>query len=122
MYGDFIFFGFFIAAMAVFAIINLICQMIEEAKKKKIPEIPEEEKGFYCKYYVKRYDNRDQPGGDRSNARYFVLDYINDYHSIAALRSYIESLEREGKFNKLAEDLRIELDKIQKNHEKFITN
>lgn len=48
--------------------------------------------GVYRKYRVERVDGRDKPGGDKANARYFVLDYVNDPHAMKALRAYIDSV------------------------------
>lgn len=50
------------------------------------------EEGAYRKYQVERVDGRDKPGGDKENARYFVLDYVNDPHAMKALRAYIDSV------------------------------
>lgn len=42
----------------------------------------------YGKFYVERVDGRDLPGGDKENARYFVLDYVNDPFARDALYAY----------------------------------
>lgn len=52
---------------------------------------PTPDEGVYGKYRVERVDGRDKPGGDKANARYFVLDYVNDPHAMKALRAYIDS-------------------------------
>lgn len=44
--------------------------------------------GLYNKFHVCRLDGRDQPGGDKENANYFVLDIANDPYAWAALGEY----------------------------------
>ncbi len=45
-------------------------------------------KGLYGKFNVSRVDERDREGGDRENAQYFVLDYVNDPFAKQALQFY----------------------------------
>jgi hypothetical protein len=51
--------------------------------------------GYYQKFNVTRKDGRDQPGGDRTNAEYFVLDLTHDPYAIHALRGYVEASKRD---------------------------
>lgn len=62
---------------------------------------------LHGKFHVARVDKRDRPGGDKADARYFVLDYVHDQHARAALSAYVESVHREN--YDLACDLRQEL-------------
>lgn len=50
-----------------------------------------ENAGLYQKFNVSRRDGRDLPGGDRSNAAYFVLDVANDPYALPALKAYADS-------------------------------
>lgn len=59
--------------------------------------------GLYGKFNVSRVDGKDQPGGSKENARYFVLDYVNDPHARYALLRYAVSCEEE--YPELAADL-----------------
>jgi hypothetical protein len=45
-------------------------------------------RGLYNKFYVSRVDGRDAPGGDKENARYFILDFVNDKFAREALMYY----------------------------------
>jgi hypothetical protein len=56
------------------------------------------------KYYVDRIDGRDLPGGDRVDSKYFVLDYIHDPYSIAALEAYAFACYKD--LPNLAEEIR----------------
>ena len=47
--------------------------------------------GLYQKFRVSRVDGRDRPGGDKDNARYFVLDIANDEYAREALATYAYS-------------------------------
>lgn len=51
--------------------------------------------GIYRKFNVSRTDGRDQPGGDRAGAEYFVLDLTYDPFAIAALRLYAAAVRSE---------------------------
>lgn len=63
--------------------------------------------GLYGKFEVRRRDGRDQPGGDKAIARYFVLDYVHDPFARTALAAYADACE--GELPQLAVDLRREL-------------
>ena len=52
--------------------------------------------GLYAKYTVYRNDGRDQPGGDKEGAEYFVLDCTHDPHAIPAIRAYHDSAISSG--------------------------
>lgn len=52
-----------------------------------------EHDGLYGKFRVERVDGRDKPGGDRDQARYFVLDYAHDPFAVAALEAYAKACE-----------------------------
>ncbi|AJD82946.1 hypothetical protein PJWF_00052 [Achromobacter phage JWF] len=60
--------------------------------------------GLYEKYLVTRRDGRDEPGGDRAGASYFVLDLDHDKFAVPALRAYADACERE--YPILAQDIR----------------
>lgn len=62
------------------------------------------EPGLFRKFHVERVDGRDAPGGDKAEARYFVLDHWHDPHARAALAAYAESVHRENP--EFAADLR----------------
>ena len=47
---------------------------------------------LYPKFQVKRTDGRDEPGGDKEGARYFVLDYANDPKARIALAAYADAV------------------------------
>jgi len=49
--------------------------------------------GLRSKYFVSRVDGRDGVNGDKANARYFVLDYVNDPYARAALDAYADACE-----------------------------
>lgn len=49
-------------------------------------------KRLYPKFRVERVDGKDVRGGDREDARYFVLDYVHDHHARRALFAYADSL------------------------------
>lgn len=63
--------------------------------------------GMYAKFHVHRLDGRDQPSGDKANAAYFVLDYVQDPHARPALAAYADACERE--LPQFAADLRARL-------------
>jgi len=64
--------------------------------------------GLYSKFRVARDDGRDRPGGDKADARYFVLDYVHDENARAALMLYADLCEDE--LPALAADLRAEIE------------
>ena len=51
--------------------------------------------GLYEKFTVFRNDGRDREGGDRVDARYFVLDYIHDPYARQALSAYANGFAHE---------------------------
>jgi hypothetical protein len=59
---------------------------------------------LYAKFQVKRTDERDLPGGDKADARYFVLDYIHDRFARVALAAYADACQ--SVLPGLAQDLR----------------
>jgi len=63
--------------------------------------------GLIKKFHVSRTDGRDKPGGDRSDAEYFVLDTAYDPFARVALAAYAEACESE--LPGLAADLRMRL-------------
>lgn len=65
-------------------------------------------RGLYGKFRVERVDERDQPGGDKAGAAYFVLDYVHDPYARVALGAYAQACA-EG-YPALAADLRAALD------------
>jgi hypothetical protein len=60
-------------------------------------------RGLYNKYKVERRDGRDSPGGDKANARYFVLDLVNDPYAISAMMCYANNAKYDHP--ELAKDL-----------------
>lgn len=66
------------------------------------------EKGLYGKFWVRRRDGRDEPGGDKEAAAYFVLDFVHDPHALPALLAYADSVEADEPA--LAADLRAIVD------------
>jgi len=74
-------------------------------------------RGLYDKYKVQRTDGRDLPGGDKTNARYFVLDLVNDPYSISALMCYANNAKYDHP--ELAKDLFDLLEEVDdENHER----
>lgn len=59
---------------------------------------------LYSKFEVRRTDRRDEPGGDKEGARYFVLDYVNDPMARVALAAYADAVAQDEPG--LAADLR----------------
>lgn len=47
---------------------------------------------LYPKFEVRRTDGRDEAGGDKEGARYFVLDYVNDPKARVALAAYADAV------------------------------
>jgi hypothetical protein len=55
-----------------------------------------QDSGLFQKFWVRRVDGRDRPGGDREGAVYFVLDVVHDTeHAAAALAAYADSCQEE---------------------------
>lgn len=67
--------------------------------------------GLFGKFNVTRVDGRDQPGGDKEDAVYFVLDIAHDWYAREALRKY--AIECAGEYPKLAVDLVTLLDEVK---------
>jgi cation transport regulator ChaC len=59
--------------------------------------------GLYSKFYIERVDGRDQPGGDRENAIYYVLDLVHDEFAKVAMAAYAEACI--AKYPLLAQDI-----------------
>lgn len=57
-----------------------------------MPSQSTSQSGLFQKYRVERVDGRDQPGGDKDDARYFVLDYVHDRRARHALLMYAEGV------------------------------
>jgi len=70
-------------------------------------ETPQSKRGLYGKYLVRRVDGRDEAGGDRENADYFILDLTYDDHARAALAAYAKSCEEQ--YPALSADLKNKL-------------
>lgn len=60
--------------------------------------------GLYQKFQVVRSDGKDQPGGPKYGARYFVLDYVNDPVAIGVMPQVIQAYHDAG-YGALADDL-----------------
>lgn len=58
---------------------------------------------IYGKYYVERVDGRDKPGGDKEDAKYFVLDTVHDEYALEAMKFYAFRCVRE--FPELSADI-----------------
>lgn len=63
--------------------------------------------GLTEKFHVRRVDGRDMPGGDKADARYFVLDYVHDPYARSAVAAYADKCE--PTLPELASDLRAAL-------------
>jgi len=61
----------------------------------------------YEKYLVSRVDGRDTPGRDKENARYYVMDWVNDPYAWLAMLYYANIIE--DKYPQLAVDIRKKL-------------
>ena len=51
-------------------------------------------------------DGRDQPGGDREDAIYFVLDLAHDPYALDALQAYADAAQGKDALPELVADLR----------------
>lgn len=71
---------------------------------------PQRERGLYGKFQVARRDRRDEPGGDREGAEYFVLDLTYDRPSRVALLAYADAVAAE--YPILAADLRAQVARL----------
>lgn len=47
---------------------------------------------LFEKYTVYRNDGKDEPGGEKQDARYFVLDYVHDPFARKALAAYVDAI------------------------------
>jgi len=63
------------------------------------------------KYYVERIDGRDLSGGDRTDSKYFVLDYVHDPYSIPALEAYAYACYKD--FPNLSGEIRALVEKLK---------
>lgn len=72
------------------------------------------------KFHVQRVDGRDQPGGDKEDADYFVLDIIHDPYAREALMFY--AFKCVDKFPELSADiwnmLKVDYDKFSNKAQK----
>lgn len=92
-------------------------RLFYEEPEVATPEAEEASVGLYGKFHVERADGRDRPGGDKDDAAYFVLDYVNDPHARIAVRAYIDSLRDAGQEPELAQDLNQELGRTRRLHQ-----
>lgn len=67
--------------------------------------LPDEKRGLYGKYKVKRTDGGSGVGKKHENCAYFVLDLVHDPHAIPAILAYAKSCEAD--YPDLASDLRL---------------
>lgn len=77
-----------------------------EAKRRNYTDAytpTDETRGLYSKYYVKRADGTDEPGGQHANCDYFVLDMTHDPFAGPAMRAYERHCR--DKYPKLSADL-----------------
>ena len=58
---------------------------------------------IYGKYHVSRVDGRDQAGGDKDDAKYFVLDLAHDRYAREAMMYY--AFKCVDEFPELAADI-----------------
>lgn len=65
------------------------------------------EPGLFNKFRVERLDGRDQSGGDKADAKYFVLDYVHDIYAQHAVLAYADACA--GDLPELATDLRAQI-------------
>ena len=69
-------------------------------------------RGIYNKFYVKRVDDTDCPGGKHDGCDYFVLDATHDVYAMAAILAYADACEAD--YPKLAADIRIRYKPVTK--------
>lgn len=67
------------------------------------PSKPKEEQGLFAKFYVRRTDGSDAPGGKHDGCFYFVLDLDHDPFAAIAAIAYATACER--KYPQLSADL-----------------
>lgn len=70
----------------------------------KDEELSNREQGLYDKYYVRRRDLSDRPGGKHDNCQYFVLDLTHDPYALETAHYYSKACE--GTHPLLAKDLK----------------
>lgn len=58
---------------------------------------------LHDKFRVERVDGKDKSGGNKENAKYFVLDFVNDKFAVEALKYYAFICKSE--YPELAADL-----------------
>tara|TARA_Y100001956_G_C4077803_1_gene166974 strand:- start:362 stop:940 length:579 start_codon:yes stop_codon:yes gene_type:complete len=85
---------------------DVLNQLDNEGLPPFDPSRPREEQGLYGKFYVRRVDGSDLPGGKHFGCRYFVLDVDHDKYAAEALGTYANACEQE--YPELAKDLRQE--------------
>lgn len=77
--------------------------LLSDAKIVRKVKTANQLKGLRDKYIVERTDGKEKP-----DAKYFVLDYVNDPHAKEALKKYIESCKED--YPVLARDLKKQLE------------
>ena len=85
-----------------------LCRTGKPCVHMAVTEDPKTKLGLLPKFLVNRVDGRDQSGGDREGADYFVLDLTFDPYAKAALEVYMDSCA--AKYPALAADLRKKLE------------
>ena len=65
---------------------------------------PDEERGVYRKYDVRRVDGGSGPGGKHEHCLYFVLDLVHDEFAAPALAAYAQACKE--KFPVLSKELK----------------
>jgi len=66
---------------------------------------PDEERGVYRKYDVRRVDGSSGPGGKHEHCLYFVLDLVHDEFAAPALAAYAQACR--GEFPVLSRELEL---------------
>lgn len=61
-------------------------------------------KPLYAKYTVYRNDGKDEPGGEKEDARYFVLDYAHDPFARKALAAYVDAILTQANAHRYQDD------------------
>lgn len=85
-------------------LIDGVYEAIAAAEQAQQAEpVNQQRAGVYRKFNVSRTDGRDQPGGDRHGAEYFVLDVTHDKFAKAALAAYAAACR--GDYPSLADDM-----------------
>lgn len=68
------------------------------------PALTNQQQGVYRKFWVRRTDGSDLPGGKHEGCEYFVLDIDHDKFAPAALEAYADACE--ATHPELARDMR----------------